>query len=73
MHWALYADAERPGTHVEIYLVASWTEHRRQAERRTVTDEHAIDAIAALHAGEGPPDARFLFGHHHRHPWRRDS
>lgn len=66
MHWALYQDVERPDVQVESYVVVSWTEHRRQGERRTVTDNEAIDRAAALHAGAGPPRGRYLLGHHFR-------
>ncbi len=66
MHWALYADVERPNLHLESYMVASWIEHRRQAERRTATDQAAIDRAAGIHAGEEPPRWRYLLGHHFR-------
>jgi MFS family permease len=66
MHWALFQDTERPELHVETFLVASWTEHQREGARRTVTDQAALDRVAAFHGDRSPPPARYLLGHHFR-------
>jgi len=67
LSWALFEDVERRGTHVENYLMTSWSEHRRQAERRTSDDQQVIDEITSCHDGDGtPPRTRYLLGHHFR-------
>jgi predicted MFS family arabinose efflux permease len=66
MHWALYQDTEHPELQIESFLVASWTEHRRQGERQTVTDQRTLDSVAALRTGPGAPAKRYLLGQHFR-------
>ena len=65
LNWALFEDVERRGTHIENYLMTSWTEHRRQAERRTSNDQQILDEIANYH-DNGAPRTRYLLGHHFR-------
>jgi MFS family permease len=66
LHWALFEDVERDGVHVENYVMTSWVEHQRQAQRRTGTDQQAIDDVAAQHQDAEPPRSRYLVGHHFR-------
>lgn len=67
LNWALFEDVERRGTHIENYLMTSWSEHRRQAERRTGNDQNILDEITNYHDGNGtPPRTRYLLGHHFR-------
>jgi hypothetical protein len=42
-------------------VVASWTEHLREAARMSEADRAALARAAALHRGGGPPEAaRYL-------------
>ena len=59
--WRLYEDIADPDRWVELWAVESWTEHLREASRRTEADRAALARAAALHAGEEPPEAaRFV-------------
>jgi len=66
LNWALFEDVERPGVHIENYLMASWSEHKRQADRRTRQDQDILDRVAAQHEDTVPPQSRYLIGHHYR-------
>jgi hypothetical protein len=58
--WGLYADLERPGFHLETFLVDSWSEHLRQHGRLTVADLEVTKLIRSFHRGEEPPAVRHL-------------
>lgn len=59
--WRLYADVARPERWIELWAVESWTEHLREADRLTEEDRATLARAAALHRGEGPPEAvRYL-------------
>jgi MFS family permease len=58
--WGLYADLERPGIHLETFLVDSWSEHLRQHGRLTVADLEVTHLIRSFHRGEDPPVVRHL-------------
>jgi len=58
--WGLYADLERPGFHLETFLVDSWSEHLRQHGRLTVADLEVTQLINSFHRGEEPPAVRHL-------------
>ncbi len=58
--WGLFADAERPGTWVESFLVESWLDYLRQRERLTVVDREIGRRAVAFHAGARPPVVRYL-------------
>ena len=60
MQWSLYQDLSDPERHVETFLVASWAEHERQAERAVKSDRAAIERVLALQRGDGPHVAHFL-------------
>jgi hypothetical protein len=50
-----------PERWVELWAVASWTEHLREEQRLTEADRAALSRAAALHRGEAPPEAaRYL-------------
>ena len=66
LNWALFEDVERRGTHIENYLMTSWAEHRRQAERRTNNNQKLLDEIDNYHDGNEKPRTRYLLGHHFR-------
>jgi MFS family permease len=67
LRWGLFEDVERQGTHVENYLMTSWTEHQRQGDRRTGSDQQVLDEVNRCHRGEAPPRSRYLIGHRPRH------
>jgi MFS family permease len=58
--WGLYADLERPGFHLETFLVDSWSEHVRQHGRLTVADLEVTQLIRSFHRGDEPPAVRHL-------------
>jgi MFS family permease len=60
VQWGLFRDGEAPGCFVEVYLVPSWDEHRRQHEGRlTGADQEAEERAQSL--TDGPPRATHLF------------
>jgi predicted MFS family arabinose efflux permease len=58
--WGIFADAARPGTYVESFLVESWLDHLRQHERMTVSDRNIGERARAFHIGAEPPAVRHL-------------
>ncbi|GGC40681.1 MFS transporter [Siccirubricoccus deserti] len=58
--WRLCEDVAHPERWVELWAVASWTEHLREAARLTDSDHAALARAAALHRGEPPEAARFI-------------
>lgn len=58
--WAVFADAARPGTYLESFLVESWLDHLRQHERMTVTDRDVSSRARAFHVGAEPPVVRHM-------------
>ncbi|MEI8359804.1 MAG: MFS transporter, partial [Deltaproteobacteria bacterium] len=58
--WGLFADAERPGTYVESFLVESWLDYLRQRERLTVVDREIGRRATAFHVGVRAPVVRYL-------------
>jgi MFS family permease len=58
--WGLYADLERPGTHLETFLVDSWSEHLRQHGRLTVADLEVTRLTSSFHRGAEPPAVRHM-------------
>lgn len=59
--WRLYEDVAHPERWVELWAVESWTEHLREADRMTEEDRATLARAAALHRGDGPPEAaRYL-------------
>ena len=59
--WRLYEDVAHPERWTEFWVVASWTEHLREAVRLSEEDRAALARAAALHRGGGPPEAaRYL-------------
>jgi hypothetical protein len=54
-------DGLHPERWTEFWVVASWTEHLREAARMSEEDRAALARAAALHRGDGPPEAaRYL-------------
>jgi Transmembrane secretion effector len=54
--WRLYEDVARPDHWTELWTMESWTEHLREEIRLDEADRTAL-ARAALHQGDGPPEA----------------
>jgi MFS family permease len=53
--WALLRDLEQPDLWVESYHVPTWVDYVRHNLRRTKADAENIEALRALHRGEGLP------------------
>jgi hypothetical protein len=59
--WRLYEDIAHPGSLAEIWAMGSWTEHLREVTRLEEADRATLARAAALHRGDGPPEAaRYL-------------
>jgi MFS family permease len=58
--WDLYEDLAEPGRYLETFRVASWSEHMRQHERRTVADLEIEQRVREMHEGEEGPVTRHL-------------
>jgi predicted MFS family arabinose efflux permease len=59
--WRLYGDVAHPERFAEVWVVGSWTEHLREATRLDAADRAALARAAALHRGDGSPEAaRYL-------------
>lgn len=49
IRWHLYRDSERPDVFVEVYVAASWADHRQQhSHRQTLADERSSDRVSAV-------------------------
>jgi quinol monooxygenase YgiN len=55
--WRLYEDVARPDHWTELWTMESWTEHLREASRLDEADLAALARAAAMHEGDGPPQA----------------
>jgi MFS family permease len=60
--WNLWRDLEHPDVLWEVFLVGSWLEHLRQADRGTVLSREIENRVLAFHRGSGPPQV-----HHSLH------
>lgn len=61
MSWSVYRDADREHRFIETFLLPSWDEHRRQHQRRTVTDaELQEDVWQYLRPGTEPTAKHFV-------------
>jgi MFS family permease len=59
--WRLFEDIAHPERWVELWAVENWTDHLREAGRLTEADQASLARAAALHRGEGAPEAaRYL-------------
>jgi quinol monooxygenase YgiN len=59
--WQLYEDIAHPERWAEFWVVESWTDHLREADRLTDYDRAALARAAALHRADTPPEAgRYL-------------
>jgi MFS family permease len=66
IHWLLATDLEDPKRHLETYLVSSFAEYERQAERTVRADLAVHDAVRRFHLDPEAPRVRHLVGHHSR-------
>jgi hypothetical protein len=66
IHWLLASDLEDPDRHLETYLVSSFAEYERQAERAVKADLAVHDAVRRFHLDPEDPRVRHLVGHHSR-------
>lgn len=61
--WRLYEDVAHPEQWAEFWAMESWTEHLREMHRLEPADRAAIARAAALHRGDGPPEASRSIAH----------
>jgi quinol monooxygenase YgiN len=61
--WRLYEDVAHPEQWAEFWAMESWTEHLREIHRLEPADRAAIARAAALHRGDGPPEASRSIAH----------
>jgi MFS family permease len=50
--WGIYRDTEAANRYLEIFLVNSWAEHRRQHERQTQADRASEQSLSSYVAGD---------------------
>jgi hypothetical protein len=65
LHWAVLEDIARPGTWLESFVLASWSEHLRQHHRVTGEERRLQDAIAATLEAGTTPQVRHFVGDKH--------
>jgi MFS family permease len=53
--WRVWRDAADPGRILERFVVASWEDHLRQAQRVTKRDQQRLDSIRAMSKPDQPP------------------
>ena len=54
--WHLWRDLEQAGVFHEGFLVGSWMEHLRQADRMTRKARDLEDRVISFHRGDSPPE-----------------
>lgn len=64
IRWSLWNDLGEPGRYIETFIVESWTEHKRQHERVTVTDLEVEQRARSFLIKEEPPTASHLIYTH---------
>jgi MFS family permease len=55
--WRLYEDVAQPDRWMELWAMESWTEHLREGTRLDDADIAVLARAAAMHQGEGLPEA----------------
>jgi MFS family permease len=70
--WGLFRDVESPNVFLEVFTVATWTEHLRQHDERNTELDRELDArVTALLAPGATPRVRHLSWAASSHPgWR---
>lgn len=58
--WNVFEDAADESRILEIFLVASWTEHLRQHERVTNADRLVQECVDRFHLGDAPKVTHFI-------------
>ena len=59
--WDLFRDPRVQGRYLETFLVESWSEHLRQCQRVTITDQAIEETVYAFHQDTDTPSiTRFL-------------
>ena len=59
-YWNLFRDTADPGRFVEVLIVDSWGEHRRQHGRLTQADREVEERVLSFHLGGSPPKISHL-------------
>lgn len=58
--WSVYEDVQQPGIFVETFVIGSWMEHLREADRHTMNDLKIQRRVHAFLADNARPRARYL-------------
>ena len=59
--WGVFADTAQAGRYIETFVVESWLEHLRQADRFTENDKAITLHAASFHIGpEAPRTEHFI-------------
>lgn len=66
MRWGTFQSLSEPGLHIESYLVTSWAEYQRLADRGIVSDGPILSRAEQFHSGDAPPQTQRFLGHHFR-------
>lgn len=58
--WSVYEDVQQPGIFVETFVIGSWMEHLREADRHTMNDLKIQRRVHAFLADNARPAVRYL-------------
>lgn len=58
--WSVYEDVQQPGIFVETFVIGSWMEHLREADRHTMNDLKIQRRVHAFLADNAGPTVRYL-------------
>ena len=58
--WSVYEDVQQPGIFVETFVIGSWMEHLREADRHTMNDLKIQRRVHAFLADNARPTVRYL-------------
>jgi len=58
--WSVYEDVQQPGIFVETFVIGSWMEHLREADRHTMNDLKIQRCVHAFLADNARPTVRYL-------------
>ena len=58
--WSVYEDVQQPGIFVETFVIGSWMEHLREADRHTMNDLKIQRRVHTFLADNARPTVRYL-------------
>jgi len=63
MQWDVFEDAAQPGRFVEVFMLPSWDDHRRQHARVSHADAELQRGVQSFHLGPLAPKVEHWIGH----------